>query len=118
MIRAHGKAGRRIVGISDASQSARTSPEMRKFWADMSRRAPADVNRIVLANLVVISSPMMRGVLTAVGWLNPEVAQLRIFPSLKAAVDEGVDQLRAQGLTVPLPPGGYQPPKVPEKASG
>lgn len=116
VIRAHGKHGRRVVGIHDASQSARTSPEMRKFWADMSRRAPKDINAIVLSNLIVISSPMMRGVLTAVGWLNPEVAQLRIFPTLAAAVAEAVSQLQADGATVMLPPGGYQVPKLTAKS--
>lgn len=116
VIRAQGKLGHRVVGIHDASQSARTSAEMRKFWADMSRRSPPDVNAIVLSSLIVISSPMMRGVLTAVGWLNPEVAKLRIFPNLAAAVEEAVRQLREHGGTVMLPPGGYQVPKLTAKS--
>lgn len=116
VIRSHAKQGLRMVGIHDATQAARTSAEMRKFWADMSRRAPKDINGVMLANLIVISNPMMRGVLTAVGWLNPEVAQLRIFPSLTAAVDEAVSTITKAGGSVMLPPGGYQVPKLTAKS--
>jgi len=116
LIRAQGKLGRRVVGIHDASQAGRSSPEMRKFWADMSRRAPKDIQSIVLSNLIVISSPMMRGVLTAVGWLNPEVAQLRIFPSLAAAIDDARQQLDKAGTPISLPAGGYQIPRLTAKS--
>jgi hypothetical protein len=118
LVRAQGRLRRRVVGIHDTSQAGRTSAEMRKFWADMAKRTPPEVERAMLSNLIVISSPIMRGVLTAVGWLNPEVAKLRTFPSLAAAIDAAIADLRADGSTVTLPPGGYVLPPLPAKASG
>ncbi len=102
--------GRRVVNVHDASRSTRTSPEMRKFWADMSARNAATMESRTLGNLIVVSNPLIRGVLTAVGWLNPQVAKLKVFSSLEAAVSEAVEMLDGAGTPVALPPGGYQLP--------
>jgi len=102
--------GRRVVNIHDASRSTKASPEMRKFWADMKKRTPPGVDTAVLANVIVITSAVMRGVITAVGWMNPEVAALKTFPSLDAALTDALRTLAQAGTPVSLPAGGYQVP--------
>jgi hypothetical protein len=98
--------GRPIVNIHDASRSTRTSPEMRKFWADIKKRTPPGVETAVLANLIVISSAVMRGVITAA---------LKTYPSLDAALAEAQRLLAQAGTPVVLPAGGYQAPRAPTR---
>ncbi|HSU42350.1 MAG TPA: hypothetical protein VLJ38_22365 [Polyangiaceae bacterium] len=106
--------GRRVVSIHDASRVTKTSAEMRRFWADLSARHSATLESRTLANVIVVSSPLMRGVLTAVGWMNPKVAALKLFPTLDTAVAEAQKLLRAAGTPVTIPAGGY---RLPEQGS-
>lgn len=100
--------GRRVVNIHDASLATRTSAEMRKFWAEMSARNEATMQTKTLANLIVVTNPILRGVITAVSWLNPKVAKLQVFSSLDAAVKTALGLLESAGTPVALPHGGYQ----------
>jgi hypothetical protein len=102
--------GRRVVSVHDASRATRTTAEMRQFWADMSARNAATMESRTLANLVVVTNPLMRGVITAVGWMNPKVASLKIFPTLDAATTDALRLLREAGTPAALPPGGYRLP--------
>ncbi|HTQ07575.1 MAG TPA: hypothetical protein VMI54_27150 [Polyangiaceae bacterium] len=103
--------GRRVASVHDTSGVTRTTAEMRQFWAEMSSRNGNTLESRTLANLVVVTNPLMRGVLTAVGWMNPKVASLRLFPSLDAAVTEALKLLRDAGTPVTLPAGGYRTPR-------
>jgi hypothetical protein len=107
--------GRRVINIHDASRSTRTSPDMRRFWADIEKRTPPIVEAAVLANMIVITSAVMRGVITAVGWLNPKVAALKTYPNLDAALAEGLRLLAQAGTAVVMPAGGYEAPRAPAR---
>lgn len=102
--------GVHLVNIHDASRSTRTSPEMRKFWADLSRRHEDGPMSTQLTSFIVVSSPIIRGVMTAVGWLNPKVAQLQVFPTLQEALLEATSELIRRGSPASLPTEGYRPP--------
>lgn len=117
-VRREAARGRKVVHINDASGTTRTSPEMRKFWADATKRAPAVVVENTLANVLVLTNPMMRGVITAVGWLNPEVAALKVYSSRDQAIEGSLKLLEAAGTQVTLPLGGYVLPVPPAKATG
>ncbi len=103
--------GRRVASVHDTSRVTRTTAEMRQFWAEMSSRNAPTLESRTLANLMVVTSALMRGVLTAVGWMNPKVASLKLFPSLDAAVTEALRLLRDAGTPVTLPAGGYRTPR-------
>jgi hypothetical protein len=100
--------GRRTINIHDATRSTRTSAEMRKFWADLSTRDAETIGAQTLHNFIVVSSPIMRGVITAVSWLNPRVSRIQLFPNLERAVSEAVSLLAAAGTPVRLPRRGFQ----------
>jgi hypothetical protein len=104
------KHGRKVANVHDASRSTGSSPEMRKFWADLGKRNAATMETRTLVNFIVVSSPVVRGVLTAVGWLNPQVARLRTFSTLQLAVGEAIVLLERAGTKVTLPLGGYRLP--------
>lgn len=100
--------GRRVINVNDASRSIRTSPDMRKFWADMSERNSEMMAAHTLGNIIVVSNPLMRGVITAVSWLNPRVAKMQVLPSLERAVAEAVGRLGGAGHPVRLPKHGFR----------
>jgi hypothetical protein len=105
--------GSRIVNIHDATRSSRTTPEMRKFWAEMSSRNEQLLEAKTLSNPIVVGSAMLRGVITAVGWLNPRVAKLEVFPTLTEAIAASVELLKRSGSTIQLSLAGYElPPGV------
>ena len=110
LIGREGAAGRRVVNIHDASRVTKTSAEMRRFWADLSARHAATLESRTLANVIVVSNALMRGVLTAVGWMNPRVAALKLFPTLETAIAASQKLLQAAGTPVTIPMGGYQLP--------
>jgi hypothetical protein len=98
---------RRIVNIHDATHTTRTSPEMRKFWAELSTRNAETVGVRTLHNFIVVSNPIMRGVVTAVTWLNPSVSQIQVFANLQRAVTEASARLGAAGTPTRLPSQGF-----------
>jgi hypothetical protein len=114
LIRREYALGRRIINISDPTRTGRTKAEMRKFWAEMSARHEDEFAMRTLAHPIVVTNPVFRGVVTAIGWLNPAVAKIELFPSLEAAVEDSVQRLERAGTPVTLPTGGY---RLPEEAS-
>jgi hypothetical protein len=102
--------GHRIVNIHDARRSARATPEMRRFWADFGSRNEVLLDAKTLSNPIVVSSAVLRGAITAVGWLNPRVAKLEVFSSLDEAISSSVALLLRTGASIQLPPSGYQLP--------
>src|SRR6478609_3746934 len=76
MVQREHARGRRIIHVHDTSNIEKTPPEMRKFWAEMSSRNETMLELCVIETPLVITSTLMRGVMTAVGWLNPKVAKL------------------------------------------
>lgn len=100
--------GGRVINVNDASRSIRTSAEMRKFWAEMSERNSEIMAQRTLGNIIVVSNPLMRGVITAVSWLNPRVAKMQVLPSLDRAVVEAVARLSGAGYPVRLPRYGFR----------
>ncbi len=102
--------GHRIVNIHDTTHVKKTPPEMRKFWAEMSKRNEASWDGKILDVPLVIASPLMRGVFTAVGWLNPKVAQLKVHSTVEKAISHSVQTLLAAGMKVEPPSQSYELP--------
>jgi hypothetical protein len=106
----HFRRGNRIINIHDATYSARTSPEMRRFWADMSERNEATLDLQLLEGPVVISNSIIRGVMTAVGWLNPKVAKIQTYGTIEKAIAESLVKLSDAGMKAQAPAKGYSLP--------
>lgn len=102
-----GLDGSRVINVHDATNTTRTSPEMRKFWADLSTRNSETLGAQTLHNFIVVTNPISRGVVTAISWLNPRVSQIQVFPNLKRAIVEAVHRLDAVGTPVALPSHGF-----------
>lgn len=103
-------AGKRVLVIHDATQAKMASAELRKFWADSGIRNRAHVATLFLDNTIVMPTPLLRGIMTAVRWLNPQAANFRVFGTLDAAITDAVRLLAASGHPVKLPRSGYHLP--------
>lgn len=105
------RRGQRVITISDASHSDRPTAEARKFWADNMSTGSATVQAATLGTYVVFSSAVVRGALTAIGWLNPEVKKIETFGTLPEAVHAAVRRFAKERLPAPeLEPEEYQLP--------
>lgn len=116
--------GHRLIHVHDTTYIERTPPEMRKFWAEMGARNEAMAQQCVIETPLVVSSALMRGVLTAVGWLNPKIAKIPSYATIDQAIVASVAKLEAEKIRVTLPFKKYAlPPEAaqilpPLKASG
>lgn len=106
------KRGQRVITISDATHSDRPTAEARKFWADNMSTGSATVQAATLGTYVVFTSAVVRGALTAIGWLNPEVKKIETFGTLPDAILAALRRLAKERLPAPdLQPEGYQLPR-------
>lgn len=99
--------GHRVIHVHDTTYIERTPPEMRKFWAEMSARNETMWELCVIETPLVVSNALMRGVLTAVGWLNPKVAKLPTYSTIDQAIVASVVKLEAAGMRVQVPFKNY-----------
>jgi len=108
--------GHKIVNISDATHAERPPPQVRRYWADTLKKAGPKALDGTLSSYVVIANPLMRGVMTAIGWLAEEVRMVRSVPTLSEAIRRGLEDLDAAGVPRPegLSPETYVPPSAPD----
>lgn len=106
------KKGKRVISVADATHSDRPNPDARKYWADnMSTGSPV-IQAATLATFVVVSSTVVRGALTAIGWLNPEIKKIETFATLPLAISAARSRFVRERLPMPnLEPDGYQLPQ-------
>ncbi len=65
------KPGERVCTILDARVAGRAPPRQRKMQADWLARNAARLRQCSVGSVFVITSPLVRGVLTAILWLQP-----------------------------------------------
>jgi hypothetical protein len=115
-VRRQASKGRKVISINDATRAERPTPDARKGWAEMADRSPADVQDAVLASYVVLDNPLLRGAVTAIGWMTDKVRGLESFKTVDQAIEAAVARLAKEGQTVDLEPGGYRlPPGAPRE---
>lgn len=76
--------------------------------------ASQEIREGALGNYVVLSSALVRGALTAIGWINQEARRIETFATLREAIGQAVETLEANGQPVPkgLNPETYEPPSL------
>lgn len=101
-----------LMIINDATRAGRPGPEFRKFFSDF-LGTPHGQALLTTDNLtlVVLDNPLVRGALTAVGWMAPAVRKMRVTSSLKAAFVAASEESARRGQEID-PPNleGYQHP--------
>ena len=101
----------KFVLVSDASASDRPSPAVRKVFAEAVERTPDSHGEFTLGNIVVISSPLMRGAMTALSWVTTKMAKMDTVATMQEGLERALGELDAAGVPRPegLDPANYCP---------
>ena len=91
---------RRIL-IQDATDSAPTPPKLRRRQADWLKEHEARLKDLTIATVFVIPSGFVRGVLTAILWLQPLPMPHHVCSTLADALTWAEKRLAEEGLSAP-----------------
>ncbi len=91
----------RLVLITDTFATERPSATARKRIADRTAAQPEDVPLLTLASYIVIQNALIRGAVTALGWILPALAESDTVDSIEAGIDGGLAALDAAGVPRP-----------------
>jgi len=108
--------GRRLISISDATAASKPSPEMRRFWADLSNNSSESMKNATLGTFIVIDNAVLRGAITAIGWLSPALRDLESFSTVDDAIREAMARLIKARLPLPQLAQPYQLPELAQAA--
>ncbi|MFV8753579.1 hypothetical protein ACNOYE_23750 [Nannocystaceae bacterium ST9] len=111
-------AGLRLISLTDCSRTERPSSRVRKAFSE----DPAEGEAVFLKSIVVITSPVIRGALTAVKWLmGDRFGDVEVAESTRGAITRCLDLLDQHGIARPsLSPTSYRGPvaHADERAEG
>jgi hypothetical protein len=97
-----GQDGRRYALIVDLAHVKKLAePEARQFIADWCNTNRDITPRVNVATALVAATPLVRGALTAIGWLTPFNVPLHHCPSLASASAFCAERLRTAGIELP-----------------
>jgi len=71
--------------------------------------APEETKRAMLGTFVVVQSAVLRGAMTAIGWLSEGARAIETFKTVEEAIAEAKRRLGGAGITV-APPVPYRLP--------
>lgn len=93
-------SSRRIL-IQDATDSEPASPKVRKRQAEWLKQHEARLAELTIATVFVIPSSFVRGVLTAILWLQPLPMPHHVCSTLEEALEWSEMRLAELGLAPP-----------------
>jgi hypothetical protein len=102
----------RFVLITDTFAAQRPSPVARKKIADLFGKQPGDIATLTLRSFVVIESPLIRGVVTALNWITPGMEQSTNVDSIERAIERALAELDHANVKRPagFSAAGYRRP--------
>jgi hypothetical protein len=74
----------------------------RKILVDESNKLTRPEHELCVGCVAVIPNGFVRGIITLLGWMVPNVSPVTAAPTTDAAIDMAVDRLRDAGIAVPL----------------
>lgn len=92
--------GGKMVMISDCRAMGRASPSTRHQIAEQANAQRELYGQTIVGSCSVFSSALVRGVVTALGWLDPTM-RVPTFGTLDAALAWASDTLAGAGLVAP-----------------
>lgn len=112
-------AGLHMVSISDSARAERPPPVVRRFFADWTAKWDEEAGDRV-TSIAVITNPLLRGAMTAIGWIRPEVQRVVTVPDVREALARAIEILEEHGQPAPagLDPDTYVSPAEDARAAG
>ena len=97
-IQPHLEAGRHVVTVVDSNDAGRPPPDVRKFWTEV-----MDLMRPALVSPYLgITNRLIRGAVTAMGWVAERMAQHNVVQSMSEALHGALADLREAGTPAAL----------------
>jgi hypothetical protein len=93
--------GERVFQLTDLSRALGATAASRRFAADFMKENEALIVEATLGGATVITSPIMRGVITAVFWLKASPVPTRIVATREDGLRHGLDLLEAHRSPLP-----------------
>lgn len=91
----------RMALITDTYATRAPSAKVRNRIGTLSRAQSERLGDLVVASFTVIENPLIRGVLTALSWIDPTMARTTNVASYEHAVNGCVGALKAAGIAPP-----------------
>lgn len=88
----------RFINIADLSQISVADPTVRQEGAAMAERVSMWTQKYCVASIVVIRSPLVRGIMTAVRWISAPASPEYTAPSMSKAAEIAERCFRDEGL--------------------
>jgi hypothetical protein len=95
------KAGPRLLVI-DATHSAATPATQRRLQADWMKQHAARIRDVTVGCAFIIPSGLVRGILTAILWIQPLPCPHEVVATLDEALAWGAQRLSERGLSIPV----------------
>lgn len=92
------------AAVLDASAADATPAKQRRMQAEWMKSNEALIARYCVGNAFVITSPLLRGALTAIFWMQQPAAPTIVLATFDAAERWATDRLREAGVSVPNRP--------------
>lgn len=92
--------GQKMLIVSDCREMGRATPITRQRIAEHTTAQRELYGQTILASCTVFSSALVRGVLTALGWLDPGM-RVPTFATLEAALEWASVMLLGAGMVAP-----------------
>lgn len=107
--------GERLVLVNDTFAIERPTPVVRRRLAERTKEQLGELMRPVIGSVVVIESALVRGAVTALGWILPSLADTHFFSTFDEAIAHGLVMLDQAG--VPRPSGSWSNYRRPPRPS-
>jgi hypothetical protein len=104
--------------VIDGTQCSRPTPKIRKLIVELSDAGPKEADAYALPTFTALSSPLVRGAITAMQWVTR--VDWRIVPvsSVRLGIQRALAALAAEGVTVRgLDAATFLPPAMPDASS-
>lgn len=107
----------RVVMVTDTYLTEAASARVRQRIGELSRSQTHMAQDLVVASFTIIENPVIRGVVTALSWIDPQMMRTTNVGSFDAAIVASLAALRAARIPAPeVLPTRHADPRVTRRA--
>ena len=93
--------GVKLISLFDARGTTKVTAEVRRELGEWTKRTDANSQEIQPVTVVILDSALVRGAMTAIGWISSSVARTTPAKSIDEAVAVIQRRCREEGLDIP-----------------
>jgi hypothetical protein len=106
-------SGERLVLLNDTFAVERPTPMVRKRLADKTSAQNKEDGKAMIGSVVVVENVLIRGAVTALGWILPSLSESDFVGTLEEGIDRCFAILAREEVRTPSNLRGYRRPARP-----